>query len=188
MWCQWSRFYTPTDHIDPSSAVSRAITGPGLDAELDAGDVAARCGARCRNASSHRWEASRLPHSSPSSRGIHRGHRPVVPCRYGVHAARRHLRPGCARRALPGCSAALCTSARRTCRNRIAQALLHTHSLYTAEEAVTRLNRTSEIDNERRKQTQLQPQGASTRTSTPTMRLASCQMSPPVREGAAFGS
>jgi hypothetical protein len=51
----------------------------------------------------------------------------------------------------------------------------------SAEEAVTRLNRTSEIDNERRKQTQLQQQGASTRTSTPTMRLASCQMSPPCR-------
>jgi transposase len=58
----------------------------------------------------------------------------------------------------------------------------------SAEEAVTRLDRTSEIDNERRKQTQLQQQGASTRTSTPTTRLASCQMSPPLQEGAAFGS
>jgi hypothetical protein len=73
-------------------------------------------------------------------------------------------------------------------RNRIAQVLLPTHSLATAEEAVTRLGRTSEIDNERRKQTQLQKQGASTRTSTPTMRVASCQMSPPLQEGAAFGS
>jgi len=169
--------------------VSRAITGPGLDAEPDAGDVAARCGARCRHASSHRWEASRLPHSSPL-RVASIGETGLL-CLAAMGYTRR------AETRDQGVPIELCADAARLyARQHAARAgpqphrsgALHTHSLATAEEAVTRLGRTSEIDNERRKQTQLQQQGASTRTSTPTTRLASCQMSPPLQEGAAFGS